>query len=106
MKRALSIIVLLLPLISCSEKLEENGFDTACDIFAEASQKNLSPEELGKYIEDELKAMPDQKYKEEVIGLYDAIFQVEPSQRRQVFRESVELTLKREWHCEALKILR
>ena len=105
MKRIFSLIFpfLFLLVISCSENIEKNGFDTACNIFKEASQKNLSPVELGQYIEEQLKAMPEQRAKQDVIDLYDVLFQASPSMRYKLFKESAEQTLQREWHCDSIK---
>lgn len=108
MKRIFSIISIYLLAISCnggSANIENNGFDTACNIFGEALQKNLSPVELGIFIEDKLKAMPEQKAKQDVIDLFDLLFQADPSLRYQLFKESAEYSLKREWHCDSIKEL-
>lgn len=94
--------------ISCSESkenIQQNAFDTACNIFEEASQKQLPPIELGEYIEDKLKTMPEQTAKQDVIELYDALFQAAPSSRYQLFKDSAESVLKKEWECQSIKLL-
>lgn len=106
MKILLSIFIIFLSATTgsyASDKQDTNGFDTACNIFKEASQKNLSPVDLGQYIEERLKSMPEQNAKQDVIELYDVLFQAEPSRRYSLFRESAEHILKRKWHCESIK---
>lgn len=106
MKALLPLLFISLSTIPCSHASDTpdvNGFDTACDIFKQASQKNLSPEELGQYIGDRLKSMPEQKAKQDAIDTYDVLFQATPALRYQLFKESAEYSLKRKWHCEAIK---
>ena len=103
-----SPFILILLLVSCSGNkynIKNNGFDTACHIFKEASEKNLSPEDLGTDIEHKLKSMPEQKAKQDVIELYDMLFQADPALRYKLFKESAEYTLKREWHCSSIREL-
>jgi len=95
-------------LISCSmgTSLDStNGFDSACQIFKEASTKKLNPEELGNYIASELDNMGKQFASKEVKEVYHALFNVSPSQRYKLFKESAETTLKRNWNCQAMKDL-
>ena len=65
----------------------------------------MSPEELGQFIADRLNNMPNQKAKIEVIEVYHALFNVDPAVRYQLFKESAEMTLGREWDCPAVKAL-
>ena len=98
----------MLLLVSCSgnkHNIPNNGFDTACSIFEEASKKDLTPEDLGTYIEYKLKSMPEQKAKQDVIELYDVLFQANPAFRYKLFKESAEHSLKREWHCSPIRKL-
>ena len=95
-------------LMSCSmgtSPKSTNGFDSACQIFKEASTKNLNPEELGNYIATELENMGDQLASKEVKEVYHALFNVNPTQRYSLFKQSAEITLKRNWDCQAMKDL-
>lgn len=92
-------------LISCSDTSNTNGFDTACKLLSEGVKRNLSPEELGQYISDGLISMPNQEAKIEVIEAYHALFNADPALRYQLFKESAEMTLGREWSCPAMEKL-
>ena len=82
-----------------------NGFDSACLIFQKAATKNLTPQELGNYIADEFDKMKVQMASEDVKEVYHALFNVEPTKRYGLFKESAEITLNRSWDCEAMKDL-
>ena len=95
-------------LISCSmgtSPNSTNGFDSACQIFKEASTKTLNPEELGNHIATKLDNMEDQFASKEVKEVYHALFNVSPNQRYKLFKQSAETTLKRNWHCQVMKDL-
>ncbi len=92
-------------LISCSIEKTTNGFDSACLIFQEASKKNLSPEDLGSYIAGELDKMEKQPSSEDVKEVYHALFNVDPANRYELFKESAEAALKRNWNCQIMKKL-
>jgi len=98
----------ILFLMSCSMDTplkNTNAFDSACQIFKEASTKNLNPEELGNYIATELDNMDDQTALKEAKEVYHALFNVNPAQRYSLFKQSAETTLKRNWDCQAMKVL-
>jgi len=92
-------------IISCSMQKSTNGFDSACLIFQEASTKNLNPEKLGSYISGELDKMDAQPASEDVKEVYHALFNVDPTERYGLFKESAERFLERNWDCSAMKEL-
>ena len=105
--RSITLTVIIF-LMSCSMDTplkSTNGFDSACQIFKEASTKNLDPEERGNYIATELDNMGDQIASKEVKEVYHALFNVNPVQRYNLFKQSAETTLKRNWDYQAMKAL-
>lgn len=100
------VLLTTLFLISCSINTNiktKNGFDTACLIFQHASTMKLSPQELGNYIANAINKMEHQKASDDVKQVYHALFNVSPNERYALFKESAEITLKRNWDCDAMK---
>lgn len=95
--------------MSCSmvqkEKKATNGFDSACSIFQKAATMKLNPQELGDYITTELDNMEVDVASDDVKEVYHALFNVDPTKRYELFKESAETTLNRSWDCDAMKAL-
>ena len=102
-------VTLLLPvvfLISCGAphiEMTQNGFDAACNIFEDTESLSYSPEELGNYIGKRLADMSDLPEKNNVISIYHSLFNVKPDNRYNLFKESAEIALQRNWNCPAMK---
>jgi hypothetical protein len=95
--------IFLVSCIATHTQTVSNGFDAACNIFEEAGTKNLSPIELGAFIGSRLEDMSDLPGKEEVKSVYHSLFNVDPSKRYMLFKESAEISLKHDWDCAAMK---
>ncbi len=106
MPQKTAILILSFFLFSCGTeytKPPENGFDAACRIFETAETKNLDPEALGVYLSDRLNNMPDLQAVDDVRVIYHALFNADPAKRYEIFKESAEMTLNRNWDCAAMK---
>lgn len=82
-----------------------NGFDAACLIFYEAEELDLSPQELGIHISTQLEKITDANGGKEVLSVYHAVFNISPRHRYNLFKESAETMLKRNWDCNSIKTL-
>ncbi len=98
-------LIFLVSCITTHTQMVSNGFDAACNIFEEAGTKNLSPIELGAFIDSRLNDMSDLPGKEEVKSVYHALFNVDPAERYLLFKESAEISLKHDWDCAAMKAI-
>ncbi len=106
MIKKLAGIIVVLILASCRNeqyKSVDNGFDAACLIFQEAGTKNLDPVALGIYIAKKLDEMPEIKAANDVRATYHALFNADPAIRYDLFKQSAEISLKRNWDCSAVK---
>ena len=78
------------------------GFDEMCDIFTEATRRNISGQLLSEYIDNNVKKRINSI---DAITVYSIILQVEPKERYALFKQSAEYSLKREWDCPAIEQL-
>lgn len=63
----------------------------------------LTPKDLGEAIANMINEMEHQKASEDVKQVYHALFNVSPNERYALFKESAEITLKRDWECKTMK---
>ncbi len=79
-----------------------HDFDVICQIFTEAQNSSFNKEQLNRYIEENVK---DRIRSKDVKDAYYSIFHLVPEKRYAIFKQAAELTLKREWDCQAAKKL-
>lgn len=102
------IIVTLLFIISCSSQYDsvDNGFDKICliynNVFNDPALKNKPAIDKHEIINDLIK-----KYVTDVdaITAFVAVAQANPDDKYNLFKQSAEFALKREWDCEKIKEL-
>lgn len=80
----------------------DTGFDEICRIYAEANNSGMTKEQLSNYIFDNVNERVNVK---DAIQAHDAVFNLAPAERYSIFKQSAELSLKREWGCQAIKKL-
>lgn len=103
MDRKKLILIILSFLFSIgSIQAQESGFDEVCRIYTEAKNSSLTKQQLSDYLNDNVTSRVSDK---DALELHDVIRQVTPSERYKIFKESVEMSLKRKWDCAAMKTL-
>ena len=103
MDRNKSILTAIIFLLSIGFiQAQTSGFDEVCRIYTEAQNSSLTKKQLSDYLNDNVaKRVRDR----DAVTAHSIIPQVSPSERYKVFKESVELFLKRKWDCAAMKAL-
>jgi len=79
---------------------KNKGFDTICQIYTEAINSSMTKKQLSEYIFDNIKSRVVNK---DALEAHAVIFQLEPPKRYAIFKKSAEYSLKRNWHCDAMK---
>jgi len=103
MDRKKSILILLSFLLNIGIiQAQESGFDEVCRIYTEAKNSSLVKQQLDEYLNDNVTKRVKDK---DALALHNAIPKVSPSERYKIFKESVEMSLKKPWDCAAMKAL-
>ena len=103
MDRNKSILIVIIFLFSMGFiQAQETSFDEICRIYTEAKNSSLTKQQLSDYLNDNVSKRVSE---EDALTLHSIIPQVSPSERYKIFKESVEMSLKRKWDCAAMKAL-
>lgn len=103
MDRKKSILIILSFLFSIGTiQAQETGFDEICRIYTEAKNSSLTKQQLSNYLNDNVSKRVSDK---DALDLHNVIPQVSPSDRYKIFKESVEMSLKKQWDCAAMKAI-
>jgi len=93
-------------LFACSGKYDaaDNGFDKICliyeNIMTNPAYEKLSMLDKHEKISDEI----EQHVRDiDAIQTYSAVASADPDLKYQLFKQSAEYSLKREWDCEIIK---
>ena len=78
------------------------GFNEICRIYTEALNSSMSNEQKNDYINDNVAKRINEK---DAVTTHSIIYQVTPSERYSIFKESAETSLKKSWNCSAMKAL-
>lgn len=78
---------------------EKKNFDAMCALVQDAMELDLEPQARVSYINKHFSSRVGSK---DVKESYDLVFQVNPKQRYQVFKQAVENSLGETWECPAL----
>lgn len=92
-------ILTLVSSFTLADPVEED-FDILCGVFTEGLELNTSPYVAGQYIGDNARLRLKTP---EVLGMFDAINQVEPADRYNVVQSTVEVEFNKSWDCPAMK---
>jgi len=80
----------------------QEDFNTICDIFTEAQNSSFTDEEIGRYIESNIKSRVSN---EDAITAYSLIYVVDKDVRYSNFKKSAEYSTGKEWSCNVMKQL-
>jgi hypothetical protein len=94
------LIVLLFSLHAVAA--EDTGFNEICRIYTEAQNSSMLGQQLSTYIFDNVEQRVISK---DARDAHDAIFQLDPTKRYEIFKQSAELALRHLWNCPAAKNL-
>jgi len=102
MNRVLILLVLLVQGLPNFAYADQTGFDEVCKIYTEVLNSNMSADESGRYIFDNVAQRVQSK---EALDAHDVIFQLKPAERYSLFKEAAEHALKKKWECAAMNSL-
>ena len=98
--------MLLLFLVFCSITAyavdNKSDFDLICQIYTEAKNSSMTKEHLSNYIFDNVE---NRVKSSDALEAHTAVFNLEPTKRYPIFKESAEYSLKQKWDCDAIKDL-
>lgn len=80
----------------------ENGFNTICQIYTEALNSSMTKDQLSKYIFSNIKNRVTSK---DALEAHEAVFQLDPPKRYDIFKQSAKYSLKHHWHCASVETL-
>lgn len=82
--------------------LNNTGFDEICSIYTEVINSNMSKEQRSTYVYDNVAARVSNK---DALDAHGSVFQLDPAERYEVFKQGAEMSLGRNWDCDAVKTL-
>ncbi len=101
-KHALGILIIIWTCTNISYAETDAGFDEICRIYTEAVNSSMKNEQLSDYIFKNIQKRVNNK---DALDVHDMIFQLAPAERYKIFKQSAEMSLKRNWDCPAVKQL-
>lgn len=102
MAKVLHTLIFLLFLSFNAMASEETSFDEICRIYTEARNSSMTGEQMSTYIFDNVDQRVASKDAREA---HEVIFQLDPTERYDIFKQSAELVLQHPWDCPAVKNL-
>lgn len=102
LKYTLTILLMISSYSNIAHANNNMGFDEICRIYTGAVNSSMKKEQLSEYIFSNVKKRINEK---DALDVHDMIFQVTPKERYKIFKQSAELSLKRNWNCPAIKAL-
>ena len=100
--KKLVLITFFLTYSICAYAEDTAGFDEICKIYTEAKNSSMPKRQLSDYIFDNIEQRVTSV---DALEAHGAVFNLEPARRYSIFKQSAELSLKRDWNCEAVKEL-
>ena len=102
LKKSLTILICISLYSNIAFANEKLGFDEICRIYTEAVNSSMKKEQLSDYIFNNVK---NRVNVQDALDVHDAIFQLAPAERYGIFKQSAEMSLKRNWDCPAVEAL-
>jgi hypothetical protein len=97
-KKSWLLVVFITPIVfACTNP---KGFDEICLIYTEAKEKYSTPDEISKYIFDNVEARVNSA---PALQVHSAIYNIASEERYPIFKQSAEEALQREWSCQVMK---
>jgi hypothetical protein len=99
-KKFLFAVFLLCSYAAHAADTDEADFDKICKIYTGALNSTMNIEQLSDYI---FSNVAQRVKSRNALDAHEAVMQVEPVQRYNIFKQSAELALKHPWNCAAMQ---